>query len=270
MLEVIEAADEAAYAEYRKEGGDVSDTLVRRIRRDMERGRPGTAEKEGGERGREEFGGERPKTRAGSRSPVVEEGDEEEDDTDAELRAMAGLSPKAAVVEPAAEVQDDEEDDDDDLDLDGMLEDVNAGAITFSPKGSRQKLASPEKAAAKAAKAAPAADVHTFACDGVTIKIHATHEGPLAGGEGGTSKYVGLGGIRLVRYDGNFKNVDLRSSSTDATPRDLRSLGYDQDQRCLSNLFEGDAQSTEDGDMWLVPDSITAGVAGADGSVEIR
>jgi hypothetical protein len=321
ILSKIEMRDENKFAEFRTQapgggggGGDVSDTLVQRIKRDMERDRPSTASKQRGiklRRGRScdkggvgdevdgtvEFGLERPVTRAGSKSPEMEESAYEKLDSDNEqnfARELAGIDEPAAEPAPApvpalsAAAPDgpaaDEpflaEEDEDDFDLDDMLADVKNGAISFSPEKSKalQKTAT---AAAVSLSPAPPADITTYACDGVTLKIHATHEGPLAPDVNSTtphaSKYVGLGGIRLIRYDkesGRFSAEDLQSSraTMDATPRDLRSMGYDGDQRVLSNLFDAKSKnmSTDDHDMWLVPDSLTAGVAGADGSVEIR
>ena len=292
VVNKIERRDETSFPEFRGGVRDVSDTLVQRIKREFERSRPRTAEELGESSiAVPDFTEERPATRAGSR-PLLdrnggdEGGDEGGDcdlenelakmDSDEEEEVSTPHTPRARAThiapnpDPSQVICTQEklpEEDSDDFDVDGML-------AEFSPKAKgKAKAVSPS---AKSSGVNPAA-VNVFACDGVTLKILATHEGGLLQDNGSLSKYIGLGGLRLIRYDqegDRFFKEDLKSSGAqlDASPRDLKSLGYEGDNRVLGNLFEfgSKAISTDDYDMWLVPDSVTAGVGGADGSVEIR
>ena len=118
----------------------------------------------------------------------------------------------------------------------------------------------------------------TFSCEGITLRIHSTYEGQIdktrmsldSTSASSSSRYVGLGSIRLIQWNGTeFQRIPLTSTMVDATPKDLQSLGYEGDKRTLSNLYDPSsaAVSIKDEAMWLVPDSVTGGIAGADGSV---
>ncbi|GMH74882.1 hypothetical protein TL16_g06583 [Triparma laevis f. inornata] len=282
ILNAIEERDETLYPKFRtQQQSDVSETLVQRIKKRMELDRPRTAC--GDDSFEKDFGDEnvRPSTRAGlelgvsSSSPMGGAADIEADlFGDDEI----GVGKFEEEERPENDEVEDEDDDDDDDDINAMLADVGDGRISFSPKASLKKK---QTAAAAAAPLPPTEVSTTFACDGVTIKIHATHETQidktrmsLSGSTDGSapSSYVGLGGIRLLRHDGTqIIMQDMTQDVIDATPRDLHSLGYTNDERKISNLYSTSSNpiSISDSDMWLVPDSVTAGTIGADGSVSI-
>ena len=269
ILQAIEERDEALYPEFRMKGAsDVSETLVHRIKRRMECDRPKTACGDDSFE-REEYE-ERPVTKAGR-----VEGDEFEKSGgvgDIEADLFAEERPE----------QDEDSGEEDEDDIDAMMAEVGDGRVSFSPKatmgikgGTKVEIDSKPIVNVKSV-----VNATTFQCDGVTIKIYATHEtqidktrlslsGPVSSG---ASSYVGLGAIRLLRHDGLQVIVqDVNADTIDATPRDLHTLGYTGDERKLTNLYSNDSSSISvtDRDMWLVPDGVTAGTNG-DGSVEIR
>ncbi|GMH73184.1 hypothetical protein TrST_g7025 [Triparma strigata] len=283
ILNAIEERDETLYPEFRaQQQSDVSETLVQRIKKRMELDRPRTAC--GDDSFEKDFGDEnvRPSTRAGLESPSPADieadlfGDHKnEDDFENETK----------VFEEESQLEERPENDnfdDDDDDINAMMADVGDGRISFSPKASLKKKQATAAAAAAATTPLPPTEVpSTFACDGVTIKIHATHEMQIdktrmslsdSTSNSPPSSYVGLGGIRLLRHDGSQVIMqDMAQDVIDATPRDLHSLGYSGDERRISNLYSASSNpiSIADSDMWLVPDSVTAGTIGADGSVSI-
>ena len=281
IIRTIEERDETLYPEFRSTGMyDVSATVVQRIKKNMECDRPRTAGSPVESLSAQSFGTERPVTRAGrdkEKKEAIEPDEPEvpEDDLDKkELEEMLKLtlSPKAA---PLSDINDGD-------DIDDMIAAVTDGVISFSPKKSSQtKVPETSSASPSTSSTPPPHPTETFACDGVTIRIHSTHEGQIdktrmsleASSASSSSKYVGLGSIRLIQWNGSdFESIPLNSSMVDATPKDLQSLGYEGDKRTLSNLYDPSsaAVSIHDEAMWLVPDSVTGGISGADGSVTVR
>lgn len=64
--------------------------------------------------------------------------------------------------------------------------------------------------------------------------------------------YVGLNGLQVL--DGNGNEVPLDVSNLDANPRDMNSIpGHGADHRTLDKLVNGQNNTTNDMNMWLIP-----------------
>ena len=287
VVRTIEERDEMLYPEFRSTGSyDVSATVVQRIKKSLECDRPRTAGSPEESINVKSFGLERPVTRAGrgeekkaEEMDGAGENDRDEDVDDLQEMLNSTLSPSHSPPSDAKVAVDDEVDD---IDIDGMIADVTDGIISFSPKNSSIHTKVPEtssKTPSSSSTTPPQMD--TFSCEGITLRIHSTYEGQIdktrmsldSTSASSSSRYVGLGSIRLIQWNGTeFQRIPLTSTMVDATPKDLQSLGYEGDKRTLSNLYDPSsaAVSIKDEAMWLVPDSVTGGIAGADGSVTVR
>ena len=284
VVRVIEERDEMLYPEFRSSGMyDVSATLVQRIKKNMECDRPRTAGSSGGDGKGRDFGRQRPVTRArrretGGSAVVDKNSDAAEDDHNKEE-----VEDDIENMLKEADIRSVERTDSGDFNLENLIADVEEGAINFDDSGKQQQKAEKEVSASNIK--AIIAPQETFACEGVMIKIHSTYEAQIdntrmsldcsRGGSDASaySRYVGLGSIRLIRWNGSeFLTQSLEDGMVDAAPKDLYSMGYEGDRRRLSNLYRDSSGkvSIKDEDMWLVPDSITGGVKGADGSVTVR
>jgi len=302
----IEEGDEMDYPEFRRGmgGEEVSETLVQRIRREREMDRPRTMES-----GRDGVSPTKRKrrTRRGRQLPDVEETTFEETRPKTgrgNMKTKAEERMKTPSDDSKRHFEEEEEKDPSDDDNDDFLAEADAlglvSPISKSPlkknssSSSSSACSSPSSlypeteptsavlTATQALNETSAGPVKTFTCSSLVIKIHSTYEGRL---DGSSSKYVGLSGLRFVTHShktGQFEERKVRidkGDKIDAMPRDLNQLGYTGDRRCLENLYSINSDcgnssdkgrnTINDGDMWLVPDSISAGVEGADGSVTI-
>ena len=64
--------------------------------------------------------------------------------------------------------------------------------------------------------------------------------------------YVGLNGIEI--YDKDMNLIPLTIDNIDANPRDMNSIqGYSGDYRTVDKLINGENQTSNDRNMWLIP-----------------
>lgn len=64
--------------------------------------------------------------------------------------------------------------------------------------------------------------------------------------------YAGLNGIEVL--DKDLLPIRLSIENLDAKPRDMNSIpGYAGDHRVLDNLINGENNTSNDKNMWLIP-----------------
>jgi hypothetical protein len=76
----------------------------------------------------------------------------------------------------------------------------------------------------------------------------------------GDPHYIGMAGIQLLVPEKaktgqppRLRRFPLSSRHMDASPRDLRALGYEEDPRTLEKLVDGDNDGVDMTHMWMVP-----------------
>ena len=64
--------------------------------------------------------------------------------------------------------------------------------------------------------------------------------------------YVGLNGIEVISGSGEI--IPLTIENIDANPRDMNTIpGYSGDYRTLDKLINGENNTSNDKNMWLIP-----------------